>query len=73
MTQTEPTSVEVTAIGRDYPDWHVWRSQAGRWWATRLGHNQPASHRDPEFAMTVDADTVGELREALAHQRHRFG
>jgi hypothetical protein len=70
---TQPTSVEVTEIGRDYPDWHVWRSQAGRWWATRLGHGHPASDRDQEFAMTVDADTVGELREALAYQRGRFG
>ena len=43
MAQVEPTSVEVTAIGQEYPDWHVWRSQAGRWWATRLGHNHPAS------------------------------
>ena len=63
----------MTAIGRDYPEWHVWRSQAGRWWATRLGHIYPTSERDPEFAMTVDADTVGELRDALAVQRRRFG
>jgi hypothetical protein len=63
-------------IEQDYPAWHVWQSQAGRWWATRLGHAwRPADPdpKDPEFAMTLDADTAAELRGALEFQLRRFG
>jgi hypothetical protein len=59
---------ELAGIARDYPAWHVWRSQAGRWWATRLGHVRPPGDRDGEYALTLDADTAGELRAALAGQ-----
>ena len=59
---------ELAGIARDYPAWHVWRSQAGRWWATRLGHVRPPGDRDEEYALTLDADTAGELRAALAGQ-----
>ena len=61
---------ELAGIARDYPAWHVWRSQAGRWWATRLGHIRPPDGRDAGYAMTLDADTAGELRAALAAQDH---
>jgi hypothetical protein len=67
---------EPAMIEQDYPAWHVWQSQAGRWWATRLGHVRPPADRDlkdPEFAMTLDADTAAELREALDLQLRRFG
>jgi hypothetical protein len=60
---------ELAGIARDYPAWHVWRSQAGRWWATRLGHiRPPAGDGDADYALTLDADTAGELRAALAAQ-----
>jgi hypothetical protein len=65
---------ELSSIERDYPAWHIWQSQAGRWWATRLGHARPlasaevASAGEPEFALTLDADTAPELRQALASQ-----
>jgi hypothetical protein len=65
---------ELSSIERDYPAWHIWQSQAGRWWATRLGHARPlataevASAGEPEFALTLDADTAAELRQALAGQ-----
>jgi hypothetical protein len=58
----------LAGIASDYPAWHVWRSQAGRWWATRLGHLRPPDDRDGDYAMTLDADTAGELRAALAAQ-----
>ena len=67
---------EPALIEQDYPAWHVWQSQAGRWWATRLGHVRPPPDRDlkdPRFAMTLDADTAAELREALEIQLRRFG
>lgn len=71
---------ELSSIERDYPAWHIWQSQAGRWWATRLGHTRPpasadvaaaasaASAGEPEFALTLDTDTAAELRQALARQ-----
>jgi hypothetical protein len=83
MTRLVATAVrtymddELSSIERDYPAWHIWRSQAGRWWATRLGHARPpaiaavaaaAAAGEPEFALTLDADTAAELRQALASQ-----
>jgi hypothetical protein len=82
MTGQSATAVEAEVadepamIEQEYPAWHVWQSQAGRWWATRLGHARPLADRDPKdpaFAMTLDADTAAELREALASQLRRFG
>ena len=67
MAGTEAAD-ELAGIARDYPAWHVWRSQAGRWWATRLGHIRPPADRDADYAMTLDADTAGQLRAALAAQ-----
>jgi len=62
-------AADLAGIARDYPAWHVWRSQAGRWWATRLGHiRPPVGAGDPGYALTLDADTAGELRAALAAQ-----
>jgi hypothetical protein len=60
----------LAGIARDYPAWHVWRSQAGRWWATRLGHIRPPGEPSAGYALTLDADTAGELRAALAAQDH---
>jgi hypothetical protein len=59
---------ELAGIARDHPAWHVWRSQAGRWWATRLGHVRPPYGRDGGYAMTLDADSAEQLRAALAAQ-----
>jgi hypothetical protein len=59
---------ELAGIARDYPAWHVWRSQAGRWWATRLGHVRPPGDRAAAYVLTLDADTAGQLRAALAVQ-----
>ena len=62
---------ELSSLEGDYPAWHIWRSQAGRWWATRLGHARPpagTAAAEPEFALTLDADTATELRQALARQ-----
>ncbi|PZG31463.1 hypothetical protein C1I98_30120 [Spongiactinospora gelatinilytica] len=60
----------LAEIAREYPDWTIWRSDAGRWWATR---HQPLSlpEREAGLAMTIDADTPEELREQLIDQRER--
>ena len=56
----------LAAIRDQYPGWRPFRSDAGRWWASRVGrrpHNPPAW-----FAMTVDGDDLEQLREALGRQ-----
>lgn len=55
-------------IAREFPGWTIWRSDAGRWWATR---HQPltAAQRDAGYAMTIDADDPEGLREQLLDQR----
>jgi hypothetical protein len=58
---------DLAEIGREFPDWHPWRSSAGRWWATRRGSAEPTCS-DPDWLMTVDADDAAGLREALKRQ-----
>jgi hypothetical protein len=60
----------LAEIAREFPDWTIWRSDAGRWWATR---HHPISSEDREagLAMTIDADTPEGLRELLIDQRER--
>jgi hypothetical protein len=57
----------LAAIRREFPGWRPFRSDAGRWWASRVGVRRP---RNPPhwWAMTVDGDTAEDLREALAKQ-----
>ncbi len=55
-------------MAQEFPGWHIWRSQAGRWLATRVGNVAWDQHHDPGFAMTVDADTPAELVMVLARQ-----
>ncbi len=57
---------ELSRIEREFPGWHPWVSSGARWWATRKGRHLA----DPPewWAMTVDADTADELREAIARQ-----
>jgi hypothetical protein len=56
----------LAAIRRQFPDWRPWRSDAGRFWATRtrtLPRRIP-----PGYAMTLDGDTPGQLAEAIRAQ-----
>ena len=52
----------------EFPGWHVWRSNAGRWWATRTGMVLRREDLGIGRVMTVDADDEGALREQLAAQ-----
>ena len=61
-------SIPLAAIRRDYPGWHPWRSSAGRFWATRISRRRRPPDAPAAWAMTIDADTPGELRDALAAQ-----
>ncbi|MDF5759291.1 hypothetical protein [Spongiactinospora sp. TRM90649] len=60
----------LAEIAREYPDWTIWRSDAGRWWATRH-HPLSLTEREAGLAMTIDADTPEGLREQLVDQRER--
>jgi hypothetical protein len=48
----------------------VWRSDAGRWYATRTGDLTDAQLQ-AGYAMTVAADDSAGLRELLREQRSR--
>jgi hypothetical protein len=60
-TGTADDDLAVARLSAGYPAWNIWRSQAGRWWATRPG-------RDAAAAITIDADTLRELARELACQ-----
>ncbi|GLK15352.1 hypothetical protein [Streptosporangium carneum] len=51
--------------------WSIWRSDAGRWYATRLTRALSRAQLDADLAMTVYADGMEELRELLAEQERR--
>jgi hypothetical protein len=62
-------TLDLTQLAAGYPDWHIWQSQAGRWWATRVGRAVAWDiHADPDFAMTIDADSLDQLAQELAYQ-----
>ena len=50
------------------PQWGVWISSAGRFWATRHGNIRLAESVHPGWAMTVDADSLAELEKRIKEQ-----
>lgn len=56
------------AIEEEFPGWQVWRSDAGRWYATRSGDLSDAELQ-AGCAMTVAADDAEGLRRMLLDQR----
>ncbi|GAA4232932.1 hypothetical protein FHR32_004375 [Streptosporangium album] len=52
------------------PGRRIWRSDQGRWWATRTSPFSRAAER-AEAHRTVDADDERTLRELIAEQEHR--
>ncbi|MFC5184717.1 hypothetical protein [Actinomadura harenae] len=61
-----------TTIEREYPGWLVWRSDAGRWYATRNGDLTDAQLQ-AGYAMTVASDDADGLCGLLAEQARRSG
>jgi hypothetical protein len=59
---------QVAELEADFPGWHVWRSNAGRWWATRTGAVLRREDLGTGRVMTVDADDGGSLRIQLLAQ-----
>jgi hypothetical protein len=58
------------AIEEEFPGWLVWRSDAGRWYATRSGDLTDAQLH-AGHAMTVASDDSPGLRGLLAEQARR--
>ena len=54
----------------EFPGWLVWRSDAGRWYATRSGDLTDAQLQ-AGYAMTVAADDYAGLHTLLIDQRHK--
>lgn len=59
-----------TLIQREFPDWRIWCSDAGCWYATRYVAPTKAQV-NAGCAYTVDADTPEELVARLAEQERR--
>ncbi len=59
---------QFAELEAEFPGWHVWRSNAGRWWATRTGSVLRREDLGAGRVMTVDADDVSSLRDQLLTQ-----
>ena len=58
----------IAQLEAEFSGWHIWRSSAGRWWATRTGAVLRRENLGTGRVMTVDADDEANLREQLATQ-----
>ena len=59
---------QLAELEAEFPGWHVWRSNAGRWWATRTGSVLRREDLGTGRVMTVDADDASSLRSQLHAQ-----
>jgi len=58
----------IAQLEADFPGWHIWRSNAGRWWATRTGSVLRREDLGTGRVMTLDSDDDRGLRDQLAAQ-----
>ena len=58
----------IAQVEADFPGWHIWRSNAGRWWATRTGSVRHREDLGTGRVMTLDSDDERGLRDQLAGQ-----
>jgi hypothetical protein len=58
----------IAQLEAEFPGWHIWHSNAGRWWATRTGLVRRRDDLGTGRVMTVDADDETVLRGQLATQ-----
>jgi hypothetical protein len=59
---------QLAELKSEFSGWHVWRSNAGRWWATRTGAVLRREDLGTGRVMTVDADDPNALRDQLLTQ-----
>jgi hypothetical protein len=58
---------EITGIRTAFPEWNVWRSDEGGWWASRRHPLRPSQWPDG-YALTVAADQARELLALITRQ-----
>jgi hypothetical protein len=58
----------IAQLEAEFPGWHIWHSNAGRWWATRTGSVSRREELGTGRVMTLDADDERGLRGQLATQ-----
>jgi hypothetical protein len=58
----------IAQLEAEFPGWHIWRSSAGRWWATRTGFVLRRENLGTGRVMTLDADDEPDLRRQLTAQ-----
>ena len=58
----------IALLEAEFPGWHIWHSNAGRWWATRTGSVLRRDELGTGRVMTLDADDEADLRGQLAAQ-----
>jgi hypothetical protein len=58
----------ISQLEAEFPGWHIWRSNAGRWWATRTGSVLRREDLGTGRVMTVDGDDEKDLRVQLVTQ-----
>jgi hypothetical protein len=58
----------IALLETEFPGWHIWHSNAGRWWATRTGSVLRRDDLGTGRVMTVDADDEAALRDQLTAQ-----
>lgn len=57
---------DLHGIRHEYPEWGVWRSGTGRWWAFRTGLNPlTIAQLRAGCRLIVQADTLGDLRDMI--------
>jgi len=67
---TEPEVTDLSRLARKYPGWTIWRSNTGRWYATR--HTWPTEAEGRAgCARTINAATLDDLTELLKDQQQR--
>jgi len=64
---TLPAETMHAGIRAVFPGWNVWRSDQGRWWATRTCPLRP-SRWPVGYALTVTADDAAALSSAISSQ-----
>jgi hypothetical protein len=58
----------IAQVEAEFPGWHIWHSNAGRWWATRTGFVLRREDLGTGRVMTLDADDEPGLRRQLGTQ-----
>jgi len=57
----------ITGLRAAFPGWNIWRSDEGRWWASRRAA-LPPSRRPEDYALTLTADNPRLLASHITGQ-----